>query len=203
MIPKKIAKYDNSEAYAKVSKEGTAINELYNLVKQTIAESNAMQTNRQYTDDYLLPQETGSIWKKMKHHGWFGYFPVLVRHMLEKIGVGIGKFSRSNIEEDLVDTGSTAALDLLDETTGLSSGAAPIKGKYPDGREFHILPQYYTRRLKDPSQLSSDLVGIVLNYYKMSCYYDAKSDIRDDMELLLDFMRQEKYESKRIRIFML
>lgn len=195
MIPKKIGKYDNSIAYEKVSKTGTALNDLYTLVQKTIAESNAMQTNRQYTDDYLLPQEAGSIWKKMKNHGWFGWFPVLIRHIFEKIGLGIGKFSRSHIEEDLVDLGSSAVLDSVDESTGLPVESSPIKGKYPDGREFHILPQYYTRRLKDPSQLSSDLVGIVLDYYKMSCYYDAKSNIRDDMELLLDFMRQDKYEA--------
>lgn len=193
MIPKKIDKYDNTEAYERVTKPGTAISDIYNLVKNTIAESNAMQTNRQYTDDYLLPQEEGSVWKKMKHHGWFGWFPVLIRHIFEKIGIGIGKFSRSHIEEDLVDLGSSAALDAVDESTGLPTQSSPIKGKYPDGREFHILPQYYTRRLKDPSQLSSDLIGIVLDYYKMSCYYDAKSNIKDDMELLLDFIRQDKY----------
>ena len=87
-------------------------------------------------DDFTLRQGL----EKMKHHGWFGWFPVLIRHIFEKIGLGIGKFSRSHIEEDLVDLGSSAVLDNVDESTGLPVESSPIKGKYPDGREFHILP---------------------------------------------------------------
>jgi len=40
----------------------------------------------------------------MKNHGFFGAIGVLIKHMLESIGLGIGRFSRSFTEQDLVDT---------------------------------------------------------------------------------------------------
>ena len=194
MIPKKIDRYDNSEAFSKVSKKDTPLNDLYKIILKTYKDSNSMQTNRQFVDDYLLAQQTGSIWKKMKNHGFFGAIGVLIKHMLESIGLGIGRFSRSFTEQDLVDTVQNSALDLIDDEVGVGYGRTPIRGQYPDGREFHVIPQYYTRKLEDPSQLSADLIGITLNYYKMSCYYEAKQKIRDDLELLLDYMRQDRFK---------
>jgi len=56
MIPKKIDRYDNSEAFSKVSEEGTPLNDLYKIILKTYKDSNSMQTNRQFVDDYLLAQ---------------------------------------------------------------------------------------------------------------------------------------------------
>jgi len=61
-VPKR-SYYDNSKAFAKVSKEDTSIKELYDAVLKTMSDSNAMQTNRIYTNNYLLPQKSGGLWR--------------------------------------------------------------------------------------------------------------------------------------------
>ena len=62
-----------------------------------------------------------------------------------------------------------------------------------------MIPQYYTKRLKDPSQLSADLINMVATYYKMSCDYENGTAIKDKVETVLDTMKYDvKYGKKKI-----
>lgn len=212
--------YNNEEAFNKIDKSKT-LKALYDATLATMKEANALQTNRIYHDDYLLPQQTGSIWKRIKKHPWFHrsisvYNSITGDYDKKKISTKFGVMGRAILEklgflynpDDAVEYGSSAALDTQTDETTLETVQKPI-GVYPDGRPFHILPQYYTRRLQDASQISSDLVGILCDYYKMSTEYYEKMAIRDKCESIVDFMdNRGKYKdttetatTKRYRAF--
>ena len=241
MIPKKEL-YDNSKQWNKIQ-NSDSLKALYNKVHETMHESNEMQTNRQFADDFLLPQMTGTVWKRMKRHPFFKKLDILAQYFAESLGLGsktnyklntakvssigaglgiasglivgsplfaaftgvvglglgltaAGIFSSDAISaNDYSSVGSNQALDNNNPEVKKNISSTPIKGQYPDGRSFHILPQYYTRRLENPTQISSDLVNIITNYYKMSCYYDEKVRIKDDCETLVDFIRSQKSKS--------
>ena len=144
-------------------------------------ESNSIQSNRLYADDFLLPQITGSLYKRMKNHSAWGKVKVLLQYIAESLGVGYNP-------EDFSQIGSTAAADEYTSEGDLMVNDVPLHGQYPDGRTFHIMPQYYTRRMEDPSRISSDLVNILTNYYKMSQYYKERVAIKDDCETIVDFL---------------
>lgn len=193
--------YDNTTAFNKIQ-NSKSLAALYDASISTMKEANAMQKNRLYSDDYLMPQCTGSIWKRMKRHPFFNRHRVLYNYftgksndevptdwggvityaVLEALGL------KYNPDNDL-DVGNYAALD--QEEQYVRSKDDKIKkpiGVYPDGRSFFIIPQYYTRKLKDPSQQSSDLIRILTNYYKMSCQYEEKTKIKDSCESIVDFL---------------
>lgn len=178
-VPKK-SLYDNSKKFKKIEDSAT-LKALYDEVVNTMSEANDMQSNRLYADNFLLPQITGSLWKRMKRHTAWGKFKALVKYVAEALGIGYNPSDFSQI-------GSNMALDDFNSEGAIGINRTPISGKYPDGRPFHILPQYYTRRMEDPSQISSDLVNILSNYYKMSAYYKEKVQIKDDCETIVDFL---------------
>lgn len=239
-VPKK-SLYDNSAKFAKIENSPT-LKALYEEVVRTMHEANEMQSNRLYADDFLLPQETGTLWKRMKRHSAWGKTKVLFKYLFESAGVnntgnkfvssiagatlgaGLGLLTGTLIgfplttailggviggyagfkeklgsinQEDYSQIGSTLALDESDSEGNVTVNNTPIRGKYPDGRSFHILPQYYTRKMEDPSQISSDLIRILSNYYKMSCYYKEKVAIKDDCETIVDFIEQRKLKASK------
>nr|DAS39607.1 MAG TPA: hypothetical protein [Caudoviricetes sp.] len=57
--------YDNSKQYNKI-KNNPRLNALYEACLEVMEFSNAKQTNRQYTDKYLMPQETGTLYRRVK-----------------------------------------------------------------------------------------------------------------------------------------
>lgn len=185
-VPKK-SKYDNSKKFSKIEKSST-LKALYDEVINTMSEANEMQSNRLYADNFLLPQITGSVWKRMKRHSAWGKAKALFKYVAESLGIGYSPNDFSQI-------GSNQALDESNDEQNVVINNTPIQGQYPDGRTFHILPQYYTRRMEDPSQISSDLVRILSNYYKMSAYYKEKVAIKDDCETIVDFLEQRKTKS--------
>ena len=181
-IPKR-SLYDNSKAFNKI-KNSETLSKLYDLTLQYMKESNAMQTNRMFTDDYLLPQIQGSFWKRLKRnkHKWSTF----INWLKEQIGI-------SDSVDDSVQYGEGTTSDYNDQEYGNRQSDISTVGKYPDGRRFNILPQYYTRKLQDPSQLSSDLVGMITQYYNMSALYKNKSKIRDDVESLIDAVGKQRF----------
>lgn len=189
-VPKR-SKYDNSKKFKKIE-ESQTLKALYDEVVKTMTEANAMQSNRMYADNFLLPQVTGSIWKRMKRHSAWGKTKALFKYIAEVIGIGYNP-------DDFSQIGSNMALDFSDGEGNIVVNQTPIQGEYPDGRTFHILPQYYTRKMQDPSQISSDLVNILSNYYKMSAYYKEKVAIKDDCETIVDFLEQRKTKSTKTR----
>ena len=191
-VPKK-SLYDNSKAFSKFqefNEDGTenenfspTLRALYDETVKTMEEANAMQSNRLYTDKYLLPQITGTIWKRMKNHTAWGKLKVLFNYFIESLGIGYNP-------NDFSEIGSNMALDLITSEGDQLKNVNPIKGQYPDGRTFHIMPQYYTRKMDDPSQIDSDLIKILTNYYRMSCYYKERIAIKDDCETIVDFLEE-------------
>lgn len=241
-VPKK-SKYDNSKQFSKIEKSPT-LKALYNGILSTMDESNKMQSNRQYADNFLLPQVTGTIWKRMKRHSMWGKLEVLFKYIAESfginntsnriasigagalfggiIGVGAGALlgpvvlssiagsivggiigNRTKLgsinQEDYSQIGSNMALDEYNVEGVTKINQTPLQGQYPDGRTFHILPQYYTRKMEDPSQISSDLINIVTNYYRMSAYYAERVKIKDDCETIVDFLEQRQTKSTKTR----
>lgn len=186
-------RYDNTSVYNYVTNngtmEGTAIAEYYNAIKQTIKESNALQTNRPVVDDYLLPQVVGSLYKRMKNHPWRGddsKWSVFKQYVKELFGV-----QNENDKEVFGTENTLSETDQLggEEQSKYNPYVDTYSASMPDGSPYRALPQFYTRKLKDPSQLSSDLTGIVLDYYNMSQKYHERSKIADQCELMMDELK--------------
>jgi len=107
----------------------------------------------------------------MKRHGIWG----ATKRLFEWIGEHLGVIN-SNSEEDM-GWGQQAELMLNDETGTPINDDDLGTGTMPDGRQLNLIPQYFTRKLDDPSKLSSDIVGITLMYYKTACLYEHRSKI--------------------------
>lgn len=188
VIPKMNAEYDNRAAYSKVSDSNTAIGQLYQETLKVIREANDLQSNRTFTDDFLLPQQTGSFWKRMKNqNGIRAKWNVFKQWIKEQIGMSVDQLDQQSIEY-------SEAADVTDEEGNVTE-ARKVSGEYPDHRKYHMLPQYWTRKLKDPSQLSSDLIGMLSDYYLMSQEYAHKLQVRDTLEMLSDAVRQQTYST--------
>lgn len=197
MIPKASVqggRYDNSKAYNKIfGKNGSqTLQSLYKGVYDTIKESNEKNYALRYSDSYQLPQITGSFFKRLKRQGskWHAAW----EYVLDEVGWD-GRITPNDLDYgDRIDH----VLDNLDEMgqiTSSDSGTFNTKsvGTYGDGRRLNIIPQYYTRKLKDPSQLSSDLIGITLEYFNSSLRYSHKNAIKDKCEAIIDMMRNREY----------
>jgi len=108
-------------------------------------------------------------------------------------------FTQQGIRQD-TEFGTTLenALAEVSELDEYITGNTPFAGRQtgirPDGRRFNIIPQYYTRKLDDPSQLSSDLIGMVCEYYENACNFANKSEVRDFVESLVDVIQNRDYE---------
>ena len=65
-VPKKsIKRYDNTKAFMKVLSSRTLM-ALYDEIINTMSESNKFY-KREFYDNYLLPQITGSLYKRLKN----------------------------------------------------------------------------------------------------------------------------------------
>lgn len=182
MVPKE-SLYKNKQ-WDKIQNSTTLTN-LHNLVIKTITDSNALQTNRQYYDNYLLPQVMASSLRRMIRAKW-GFLGELIKIIKEKLGI---------IEDpnSYLDTGEGHSLDDYDSDAMLISRNKKIVGNYADGRSYNTIPQYYTRKLDDPSQISTDLVDMLISYYRMSALYSEKQKIKDDCEIMVDKFEQDSF----------
>lgn len=184
-VPKK-ALYDNSAAY-KIATQGK-LGEVYDQILTMMKQANSKYSNRKFNDDYLLPQITGDLWDRRSSF-WFNLKNYI------KDGVGNGDFATAeeifgqhidNIIEERDETGA-----LLNEKEQAFGGDV-IHGRRPDGRELHIIPQYYTRKLANPSQISKDICGITSEYYRQAMIFEEKSKVKDLCESLLDVFENRK-----------
>lgn len=182
MVPKEEL-YKNKQ-WDKIQKSKTLQN-FYDLTIKTISDSNKLQTNRQYADNYLLPQVMASSARRMIRSGW-GFFGEIIKLIKEKLGV---------IEDPntYLDTGEGHSLDDYDSDAMLITRNKKTVGNYADGRSYNTLPQYYTRKLDDPSQISTDLVDMLISYYRMSSLYSEKSKIKDTCETIVDKFEKDQF----------
>ena len=197
MIPKadvKNGKYDNSKAYNKIfGKNGSStLQALYKGVYDTIKESNEKNYALKYCDNYQLPQITGSFFKRLKNQGskWHAAW----EYVKDEVGWD-GRLLPTDLDYGERIDQILQNFDELGQVTNSDGGTFNTKavGTYGDGRRLNIVPQYYTRKLKDPSQLSSDLIGITLEYFNSSLRYSHKNNIKDKCEAIVDMMHNRDY----------
>lgn len=207
-IPKKVlsdgsTRYDNSVAYNKI-KNSPTLNALYVALvgdkdsdKQGIMQkANSKLFIRNYQDDYLLPGKTGSMWKYMKSHNLHGRVTAALNYVKDHAG-----FTSQGIRQDqsfgaYIKEALVQVSDLQEIVEEDSSFGNKQTGTRPDGRSFNIIPTYYSKRLDDPSQLSSDLIGIVCDYFENASMFEHKSEIKDFIESLVDATERRRYEIK-------
>lgn len=156
--------YDNRKAYDEVQNSKTLF-ALYNKVKQTIHETNEIYSNIPFKNDYQLPGITGTYWKSLVRGGSQGKWSALFKE----------RFGR------------------IFKTTEKDVDYQHIAATRPDGHQLSFIPQPYTAQLKDPTQISTDLVGIVSQYYAKGQNYKEKSKIKDDCETIVDFLENRDF----------
>lgn len=160
--------YDNSKAYQSIQNSQTLKN-LYDEVINTIHETNEIYSNIPFKNDYQLPGITGTDWKNMIKRSRGGKWKSLFKDR-------IGRLFRTT-EKD-IDMNRQAATR-------------------PDGHQLSFIPQPYTAALKDPTQISTDLVGIISQYYAKGQQYKEKTNIKDQCETILDLISRRKFIGTR------
>lgn len=160
--------YDNSEAFETVDNSET-LKALYNEVKNTIHETNEIYSNIPFKNDFQLPGITGTDWKNLVKRSCSGKWKSLFKDRF-------GRMFR--ITEKDVDINQKASTR-------------------PDGHQLSFIPQPYTAALKDPTQISMDLIGIVSQYYAKGQQYKEKTNIKDQCETILDFISRRTFVGTR------
>lgn len=156
--------YSNKKAYDKI-KNSKTLSALYDGIKDTIAESNEIYSNIPYKNPYQLPGITGSTYRSFIKASKTGKWG----------GVFKNRFGRlfKKTEQDL-DFEKSAATR-------------------PDGKQLSFIQQPFTAALKDPSEISMDLVGITMMYYAHAQQYKEKTKIKDQCESILDVIERRRY----------
>jgi hypothetical protein len=149
---------------------------MYKVTVDTIKESNDLQTNRLHHDNFLLPQVMASSMRRLIR-ARSGFLKELFVILSEKLG-----FRRD--QNSYIDAG--IGDDIQFDAEGNYIKPKKHVGSYADGRSYNTIPQYYTKRLEDPSMISTDLVDMLISYYRMSKMYNEKSQIKDDCEAIVD-----------------
>lgn len=160
--------YDNSKAFETVDNSKT-LKALYNEVKNTIHETNEIYSNIPFKNDFQLPGITGTDWKNLVKRSGDGKWKSLFKDRF-------GRMFR--ITEKDVDINQKASTR-------------------PDGHQLSFIPQPYTAALKDPTQISMDLIGIVSQYYAKGQQYKEKTNIKDQCETILDFISRRTFVGTR------
>lgn len=176
--------YDNSKAWKKIQNSPT-LHKLYDEVVNTLNEANLMQTNRNWTNRYRLPGVSMQLHERFKRNYILSWPKVLIDWVKEKIGLV------DKSEEDIILKDRTTSNDEnTSEGDEIKSTQTNIIGAQPDGTRYMALPQYYTRRMKNPENISYELLDIVISYYKMSLNYSERLKVRDTLETLADFIKK-------------
>ena len=186
MIPKNM--YLNKD-YDKIMSD-PKYRKLHQETLNIIQKANDKQTNRAFTDKYMLPQIPATLMNRMKHTPKGRYrIGIFFDWLKEKLGI------RKDSSDDQV-LGTTYAADASQNEVDqiFDKHQNSLRGKYPDGRSFNIIPQFYTRRMKDPSLISTDLLSILHQYYLMSASYEQKSKIRGECDALLDMLQEKAFK---------
>ena len=183
--------YDNSEAFNKIKNSDT-LRALYEEAISVIKKSNEMQTNRQFHDNYQLPSITASLLSRMSRKSTWLHFGRFLKNVLGRL---------FGVIQDPTNTEYGAENEEHSYKDELQVPKTPnkIKNRYPDGRQFHMVPQFYTKRMENPFEISTNLVDILSSYYNMSCQYYEKTKIKDDVEIIVDMIKNQKFNPTKWR----
>lgn len=186
MIPK-AALYTNKE-FGKVKGN---LKILYDAVYNAMKEANSAYGDAY--NNYKLPSITGSMYSRIKNSNsktsaaWH-YFKD--KFMVTENDTDYGQ----DIEQRMQEFNET--MDVKRDKNAY--GYRKAYGERPDGRQLNIIPRKYTSKLKDPSQISPDLINIVYLYFNSAMRYKERSKIQNDCELLVDMMQNREYYKSRI-----
>ena len=67
----------------------------------------------------------------------------------------------------------------------------------PDGSSLAMVPQYFIKDLDDPATITADLIGSVIQYYRMAENFKQKSAIKGKVENIKAFLRQREFTGTR------
>ena len=67
----------------------------------------------------------------------------------------------------------------------------------PNGDPIKVIPTRYIKMLDDPNTISTDAVASVIQYYDMAANYKNMSSKQDDIEMLLNLLKQMQISTKR------
>jgi hypothetical protein len=152
---------------------------MYDGLHQTIKEANDIM-NLEYQDDYMLPQVECTSLERLGRKGTMRSFGRLF---------GWGRFY-GRVE----DPNEQERSDDYKETVNTPEGGIEkLARTYPDGRDYHSIPRYFTKKLEHPELLSKNAVGIVWDYYRNACKYRERNKIKDDCEMIADLIRNQKF----------
>ena len=149
-------RYDNSEAWKKITQDDS-IKDLYDILIKTMqdAQNNYSTKNRRF--NYRLPQINADSMQLMSRLIQNG-FKNTAKSLFDSI---------TTVEEN--DESMRTAEDYI---TG------------PDGSIATDVPLKYVRKLKDPSRLTTDVVGSVILFANMAINYKNKTEIDAQLKTL-------------------
>lgn len=74
--------------------------------------------------------------------------------------------------------------------------------KRPDGSPLRTIPKHYVQKLPQPGSISRDLIGILMQYYKMGVNYKVKSQNMPIYELIQQLVDERSFAPKeRVEVF--
>ena len=196
--------YNNTKLFERLTKPGSKTEEMYNTIVDIMKTANSKMENRNYADNYLLPQVGGTLYTRLtsknaedKH----GYIRRKWKLITDWIGEKFGIKERKQQDDFEQMFGETMSLDDTDETGEIvGSKRRNIKDlgllkNMPDERSMHMVPQFFTAR-KNPKYISKDLLGIVFMYYQMAANYKNKIEIKNQCEMIIDAIASRTYEKR-------
>lgn len=179
------SRFDNSKYFNKVKDT-----KFYELAVGVMEKGYGNMKNRQHSDPYLLPQITGGMYKQMSaHQGLRGAADGALHWLKDNIGL-------NGITQNDADYGA-GLVNPYDEPTeeeSMTDKFARIGTlqNMPDNKVSRIIPQFYIKR-KNPQYISNDLLGILSVFYTMTSRYKNKSEVKDEIETIIDMLENREY----------
>ena len=142
---------------------------LYNELISVMDESNQKLDNTMGLNKYKLPQISGSFYRYL-------------------VAYRFNPFKA--IPNWIADTFSVRNDDV---------GYGDVVKAAPDGTSLNLIPKFFIKDLDDPTTISMDMVGSVIQYFRMAENFKQKSLIKGKMENIKAFLSQRNYKPVKER----
>lgn len=142
---------------------------LYNELVSVMDESNQKLDNTMGLNKYKLPQISGSFYRYL-------------------VAYRFNPFKA--ISNWIADTFSVRNDDV---------GYGDVVKAAPDGTSLNLIPKFFIKDLDDPTTISMDIVGSVIQYFRMAENFKQKSLIKGKMENIKAFLSQRNYKPVKER----
>ena len=167
-----------NENYLKIQND-RGLKKLYDKLTSLMEEANSMIPSGATEHKYLLPQITGrgmAILGRSRS----------ISDIFSSLNYGLQDFAGVKFKDGKLKLDSDLAERDLDVSTNWDLP------RRPDGTIISNIPIRFVKRLKDPSIISSDVIGSVLMYYDMALNYKLKSENLPSLELLAEAINPER-----------